>query len=133
MTYLLTLAGTTAAGWFFTRPVTAALALTLGFGMGVVLVGSDVLYRTLKARLGRLTSFAALCLAWAGLWTALAASSSTCMTSTRTTACTGSELWQWSLVGLLFPLIVPAVAVGPWLTYRGIRWAAARFRPRSTP
>jgi hypothetical protein len=110
--------GSIAFTWTLTRGLAWSWKLALGAGMGLVVAGSFAMYQVLRPHLGRVTSFAAVCLAWSGLWAALAVSSDSCMSSVRASPCTIQEVGQWSLTGLLFPLLVPVVTVVPWLAFR---------------
>lgn len=119
-------------GWvlFAAQPLPASWKAALGAVLSVTFIGSDLLYRALRGPLGRVTAYAALCLAWAALWAVLAVSSNSCLSAGRTTGCSSSEVAQFSAVGLLFPLLLPAVTFLPWLTYRGATrlWQATGWK-----
>lgn len=114
---------------FGMAPLAHWMRLVVGVVIAALAVGSDVLYRRLKPLLGRVTAFAAVCLAWAALWVGLALASPTCLGPEGSGRCTPQATATFALLGLLFPLVVPAFTLMPWAAFRAGRSIWRRARP----
>lgn len=108
-------------------PVPLWLRAVVGGSIAALAVVSDVLYRRLRPVLGRATSFAAVCLAWAAVWSGLALADPSCLGPAGSGRCTPSAVGSFALLGLMFPLVVPAFTLVPWAAFRAGRVIWRRF------
>ena len=89
---------------------------------GAIVVGSVGLHRVLRRRIGGMTAVLGMSLLGGAFFLALAAAAPQCPDSAAVGRCTGGELANWGMVGMLLPLTGAAMLGAPMMLGRtGLR------------